>query len=1304
MPEDKNIYSYYTNLLDDAVSNQGDYADSIPTLQYYTDALNQPTETPDRDYSYYEAEAKEKATAEVQESRVNPDLYGFVPGEWLPDWVKSGYNSSIEGLGYQIATGREFYDLKGYEETNPGVLEDIGSTIVSFLTPTDMAAMVFGGGVGGLGARAVAKAGAREAIEAGVKTGLKSGLAKEAVEKLVSKNAVQATQLLMKNNVKKEVAEKVIADASKKVSNKIYVEATQGATGLGFYSGLQSSLGQEVQSGDISLVQTLADASKGAILGGVTAGTGKAFNNYLIGKLGKSGTKTEALTRNIAVKALEVAEFGTLAPALQGDMPRPEDYIHAAGVIGGLTITKAVPKKVKELAGFESGLLTAKEGAFESAEVEYGIKRQEQVFRSKDGVELTEVTFGKKKTKDGKEVDTVKGKLVVDGEATSKEIEISGKDFTERGFSRTRTEADLKGIESGRRKEAFGRKTKLKISDEEFRAEVEGVTGKEVDAKKHKTGWSQLTQIEQIKLLDNLRKQSLSEKIFQEFKNEGYEDYLFPKRKISKIIPEFIRQAKNRARTAPGKQTNIDINRADARGITLSGLWLQSLADKGLYRGGMFGKIFGNFKINTPDGVKVIRTEKKAKEYFEDLGRRMGKEAHQENPDVVAMREVMDNIFATAEKSGVPVAGKRKNYFPNHIRTEFLDKIGQDIFKIINEDSSFAGSRMNKDISVIDKLKRVLSSESAGFSSETMEALNAYQSQFVKKGLSPDEAMARAWMELRNNVYKQRYSIVGNLEKSREVELPDFMYERDARIVLSKYATDVAKRVAHVEFFGDKSQVIEGRLSTLDRLMKKNSGNPEIYNLLAKEKKWLDQTFDTFANLIEVDPTKNWGDPRARKFFKDLVDFEVGTKIGLGYATIPNVTQTLISTAVKAGYYNTFKAAFKLARPTEKGKQYRNLVRESGISNLSVFQMLAGLEPTDALMGRFANLTTKLSGFQSMNKANQYLAAAAGKEYLNTLMKAKDSKIGWRRSWAEKSLKDLDISTTSNKLTERQTLESMYRFSRDAQLQRNVLNDPLFFNDPRFRPFVLFKRFGYKQFNWVRENMAQELSRGNVLPLLRLGVGGFLGAQFVTWSKKALNAFLAQEEVYDENRLFLPGLPPGTVLDTMGNDINTDMSEYTWGDFLDHAASVGAFGFIADIAAAENKLRAVEFFVKPAIYQDAMKAVDALVRIKNDLDDFGMGAGKRSVKYLAPLLGTAPRRIAKQFETPGQRETYTTYRRGIIRGRVLDALIDGKDKEASKIIMAWNRANPYDAFFYEDIGVDAIFDRLEKKYEKRAKP
>ena len=1302
MPENTNIYSYYSDLLDNAVANQDDFADSIPTLQYYTDRLNQPNEAPDRDYSYYEAEAKEKATAEVQESRENPDLYGFIPGEWMPDWIKSGYNSSIEGLGYQIATGKEFYDLSGYEETNPGVLEDIGSTIVSFLTPTDMAAMIFGGGIGGLGARAVAKAGAREVIEAGVKTGLKKGLAKETVETLVGKNAVQATQLLMKNNIKKDVAEKVIADATKKVSNKIYAEAAQGATGLGFYSGLHSALGQEVQTGDISAVQTLADASRGAILGAVTAGTGRAFNSHLINKLGKPTTKAEASTRFLATKALEATEFGILAPALQGNMPRPEDFAHAAGVIGGLTITRSIPKGVKKLAGMEKPLLSTEEYAGEYAAAEYAAGRKGAVWKSKDGTELTEVSFGKK-TVNGKEVETIKGKLVVDGETTKKELELVGSEFIGRGFARTRTEFDLKGIETGRRKEAFGRKKKLGMSDDEFRAEIEGITGREIDTKKHKTGWSQLTQIEQIKFLDNLRKQSLSDKIFKEFKEEGYEDYLIPRRKISNIIPDFAQQAKNRARTQFGQETVLDINRADARGITLSGMWLQALTDAGMYRGGMFGKLFGRFKIDTPEGVKTIRTEKQAKRYFEELGRRLGKPEHQSDTDVAKFREVLNDIFNRAEKAGIKVAGKRENYFPNHIRQEFLDKIGNDIFKIINQDSSFGGSKLHESQDGIRKLQELLKSDKSEFSRETMDALDHVQKQFQKQGLSKEQAQAKAWMELRDTVYKQRYSIQGNLEKSRKAELPDFMYERDARIVLSKYATDVAKRVAYVEFFGDKGQVIENRINALKNIRNKTT-DPKKRTIIAKEIKWLDQMFDSFTNLIEVDPTKNWGDPRARNFFKNLVDFEVGTKIGLGYATIPNITQTGISTAVKAGFWNTFKGAVKLSLPTEKGKKYRKLVRESGITNLSVFQMLAGLEPSASIMGRFANLTTKISGFQAINKANQYLAAAAGKEYIGTLMKARESKIGWRRNWAEKSLRDLDLDHRAAKQTERQTLEAMYRFSRDAQLQRNVLNDPLFFNDPRFRPFILFKRFGYKQFNWIRENMAQELARGNVLPLLRLGIGGFYGAQFVTWSKKALNSFWSGEEVYDENRLFLPGIPPGTILDTMGNDINTDMSQYTWSDFLDHAASVGAFGFIADIAAAENKLRAVEFFVKPAIYQDAMKAIDAFQRMYKDIVDYGIGFGKRAPKYLAPIFGTVPRRISKQFETEGQRETYTRYRRGIIRGRILDAMINGKDKEATKIIMAWNRANPYEAFYYEDIGVDAIFERLEKKYEKSINP
>jgi hypothetical protein len=195
--------------------------------------------------------------------------------------------------------------------------------------------------------------------------------------------------------------------------------------------------------------------------------------------------------------------------------------------------------------------------------------------------------------------------------------------------------------------------------------------------------------------------------------------------------------------------------------------------------------------------------------------------------------------------------------------------------------------------------------------------------------------------------------------------------------------------------------------------------------------------------------------------------------------------------------------------------------------------------------------------------------------------------------------------------------------------------------------------------------------------------------------------FLADEIVYDENRLFIPGLPEQTIVKE--GIVNTDMSKYTWSDFLDHVATVGAMGFVADIFASESKLRAIEFLVKPAIYQDTMKAVDAFTRMYKDLNDFGVGAYARAPKYVAPIFGTVARRFAKRFETPGQRETYQRYRKGIIKGRILDSLINEQPKEAGKLLNAWNESNKDNPLTDSDINVNAIYDRLRKKYEKRLK-
>ena len=1318
MPEEYDIYGAYNEQLDNAVANQDRYQDPYrqDALQYYSDKTSGQFETIDKT-EQYEPQAKEELTNTLKTSKKDKDLYGFIPGDWLPNWVKQGYNNSIEGLTYNIAKGESFYDLGEYAK-NPEdipILEDIGSTLISFITPTDIAALTAGGGLGGLAYKQGLKTAVGKIIKDGIRDKVAKSAIKESVEQAVGKNGLKATQILMKNGVSKPIAEKVIQTSMKRVNNQVLESGFMGGSTLGFYGGLQSALGQKVSTGDISLTQTLADASKSFLLGSVTASSGKALNNKLISSLGKPETATQKLAYNVAGKALETAQFGTLAPALEGEMPTAKDYVHAAGTIGGLWVQKGITRKAKELSGFDNPYVTAKEYSNIYGKKKFDLESQSDIWVNSKGQEITNVKFKKKKNEEGVESSYVEGNLKKkDGSVSETQTTIEGDVFIKEKYARSTKRRDLdsvKKLENVRRQEVFGRKKKLKMSDKKFRDLVSGITGKTIDPKKNKTGYSTLSKIEQIKFLDVMRKESLTKKIFTEFKKEGTSEFMIPKRRISEALTfDLLKQAKNRVRTKIGQETVNDINASDARGVALTGTYLQQLTDVGLFKGGIFNKVFGLNKIKTNKGLITIRSETQAKAYAEDLGRRLADPKAREHADVKKTRKILDKIFRDAKKAGVPVAGFRKDYFPNHIKQKYLETMGQDIYKMDAIDVKITGQKLSESKDSVRRVNEIVNGKTiVSIKNTTKQALehirDGYLKQAETKGesLTKEQALAKAWNQLRNDIYGQTYTTVGNLEKSRKIELPDFMYERDARIVLAKYATDVAKRIAYVEKFGAKGEIMDTKLKTLKSLGD-SADNAKTKNLLYQEKALLEQMFSSHTGLIEVDPTKNWGNARAREALKNIVDFQVGTKIGLGYATVPNITQTLISTAVKAGYWNTLKGTHKLVFD----KNFRREVQKSGISTLSVFQMVSGLEPSSSMMGKFANFTTKISGFQAMNKANQYISAAAGKLYVEGLIKTSQGKdligrtglsFNARKNWANKNLQELGIARGTKKLTDQQMLETMYRFSRDAQLQRNVLNDPLFFNDPRFRPFILFKRFGYKQFNWVRENVGKDFTRGNALPLLRLGVGGALGAQFIVWSKKALNNYLSDEIVYDENRLFIPGLPEQTII--REGIVNTDMSKYTWSDFLDHVASVGAMGFVADIAASESKLRALEFLVKPAIYQDTMKIVDAFTRMYKDLNDFGVGAYARAPKYIAPIFGTVPRRLAKQLETPGQRETYQRYRKGIIKGRILDALINGQPKEAGKLINAWNSSNQDKPMTDTDISINAVYDRLRKKYEKR---
>ena len=58
-------------------------------------------------------------------------LYGFIPGEWLPDWLKQGYNQSIEGLARQVMNGEPVFKVP--DTYDPNTAEDILATIMSWI-------------------------------------------------------------------------------------------------------------------------------------------------------------------------------------------------------------------------------------------------------------------------------------------------------------------------------------------------------------------------------------------------------------------------------------------------------------------------------------------------------------------------------------------------------------------------------------------------------------------------------------------------------------------------------------------------------------------------------------------------------------------------------------------------------------------------------------------------------------------------------------------------------------------------------------------------------------------------------------------------------------------------------------------------------------------------------------------------------------------------------------------------------------------------------------------------------------------
>tara|TARA_R100000030_G_scaffold72645_1_gene55986 strand:- start:33 stop:4001 length:3969 start_codon:yes stop_codon:yes gene_type:complete len=1322
MPTKPESFSSFSNALNSAYSNPDAVSNENVNRLYeafdYLEADSDPVNDRFDPYAYRAELLNE--TNKLKASTEDETLYGFIPGDWLPNWVKDGYNRSITGLSEQIVSGEQRFDLSKYE---PNMLEDIGATVISFIQPLDFATMAAGGGVGGFAAKQALKSGAKEALKKGLsKTATGTIVSKKlddlAVKEILGNTPNKAIQLMINGGVAPRVAKKAVEQAAPRVVHRALIEGATGATGLGFYQGIATAEMSKIETGDVDEVLALKETIKGTALGAVTAGTGPIVRSALKG--------LKPSTQTLAVKAVETAEFGTLAPVLSGEDINLEGYVHAAGVIGGLTAQKAALRYAKK------GIDAIKSKQYESAmdaetTARYLLEERlpdkkksarnliegEEVFIDRNGTEFDQLRFNDKKKQ-----------VTLRNRATQKKDKINYDQFDQLLFRRKSKARTEKGLAISRNKQIKNIQKELGINDKRFNEYLDSSRIKQLpEGAKNRYSLNNLTGIERLKLLNELRHEKRIVDLTKTLETNGWEGSLLPKKRfideMMPTLPKFWRQTKNRATTQLETLSFRDFDNFNTRELTLTGDFIQQFRSADVFKNGWFKK-------------KKLATRAEAlADKLEDP--RYANSKNKNLPDFEQVREVrkvFENIWDLANNAGINLGPKESFYFPHMIKPEFLGIFNKDIAMVAKDNSSLAFDRSlakNKDF------QKLIGEYVSGnqFDPATVTALNKMAN--IKPGevaktrtqqIEMNKKLAQAFYDLNNAVTVHFSSTAKNLELARKgVEIPKQFMERDARLVLARYAKQVATRIAFVENFGTKGEVVSSRISALRRagIEAGKANDLQLQRQLSDSARLVDHLFKSATNKIEIDPSYNWKTSTARNFWSDIVDFQIGTKIGSGFATIPNITQTMISTAVRTGYYPLMKAMYKLST----SEKYRNEIRKSGVSNLSVFQMISNLEPTDRLMSRFADMTTRVTGFQRVNQFNQIVSAAAAREWIGALRKTANGKSALldtglklpqllggrrinRREWAINTLKELGIDNYRKAPTERQLLESMYRFSRDSQLQRNVLTEPLVSLDPRWRPFFLFKKFGYKQFNWIREQLLAEVSRGNLFPMLRLGVAGMAGGEFVSFARDSLAELISGGEVYDKNRYMFPYLTKGTAMSDIGADQYIDVSEFTIDDYVDRFASVGAFGIIGDIVANENKIRAIEFAGKPAIVQDLDKIWSAMTRTIEDTKDYGLGAAFRMPKYVAPVLGTIPRRGLERFErkfAPGQREAYVKRIKQLRLSDIKDAIIEGDSNKATRLIFDYNRTfgseNPIG---YEDYDADAITERIINKAKRRANP
>jgi len=321
-----------------------------------------------------------------------------------------------------------------------------------------------------------------------------------------------------------------------------------------------------------------------------------------------------------------------------------------------------------------------------------------------------------------------------------------------------------------------------------------------------------------------------------------------------------------------------------------------------------------------------------------------------------------------------------------------------------------------------------------------------------------------------------------------------------------------------------------------------------------------------------------------------------------------------------------------------------------------------------------SNGLATLSGFKGINYFNNLLAASTAQIFIKDLHRiANTSNIKSRKNWAVTNLKRFGIDSTK-KLSNEKVAAGMFEFARNSQLQKDILRDPIAFNLPKWRPWIIFKRFGYRQANYIGETLKREAVAGNVIAPLRLAMGGLAGGWIVERARRLYLKALTGEETFIEDKEGLDAI-------------------------IDNLTAVGAFGVFGDLLGSEEMLSTSKFILTPVVVSDLERIGIGLSSLAKNVDTFGAGeiAMRRSLTEFAPIFGSVPSRAISKYRTPAQRIDKLSQRKSRLTSKLLDMMIAGKYDLVNSNVKQWNSKFPEAPITPVDVNFKKAMRRVLRK-------